>query len=228
VAARSFSTIATTIGQPIVSILEPICQPPFTAERVAACAQLSAEKTAKAEAERSGSLIGSVIQPLVSAVGSFLLPGSGLLTGVVSKVAAPPRLAPFVTSGIPLTTLQPGGTTMAFEDGDSSGFTLPTLGDINTILQGPLGRGLLDIGTTFARVILSHRIRSAFRYRRAQRRCQRLCVVGRSWRGRSRSGSQTSRQRSRALRLAGSQSRDRSSGRSSNALDRNSSLLAAF
>jgi len=40
---------------------------------------------------------------------------------------------------------------MAFEDGDSSGFTLPTFGDINTILQGPLGRGLLDIGTTFAK-----------------------------------------------------------------------------
>jgi len=135
-AARSFlTTIAPAIPR-IVSNLEPICQPPWTPDRVAACAALSQEKTAKAAAERAGSFVGTVLQPLVTSLGSALVPGSGLVSSVVTKLASQP-------------TISTGGRPMAFSDGDSGFFgSFPDFGQaVSGVLQGGLGQQLLGIGT---------------------------------------------------------------------------------
>lgn len=69
--------------------------------------------------------------------------GAGIATKVATKAT---ELQAPSTSSVPL---QPtGGRIMSFADGDSSGFQLPTFGDINQLLQGGLGQGLLQLGTT--------------------------------------------------------------------------------
>jgi len=64
-------------------------------------------------------------------IGGAIGAGIGGATKFVSEAASAP---------------QQGGR-MSFADGDSSGFQLPSFGDIGQVFQGELGRNLLNIGT---------------------------------------------------------------------------------
>jgi len=138
--------IASQIGQPIVEILEPICRPPFTPERMAACAKLSFDKTQAARAAEAGSFTGKFLQPLVQSVGSFLLPGSGVVTSTLTGVESASRTAETLRARQTVLNQFAGGP-MAFQDGDS-GFSFDNFfGGVGQALQGGLGQQLLGIGT---------------------------------------------------------------------------------
>jgi hypothetical protein len=91
---------------------------------------------------------------LVQGVSNFISPGSGVKNITEQGVRQELMNAPMVdnTYYAP-TSLKPiyiQEAPMSFADGDSSGFSLPTLSDINSILQGPIGQNLLNFGTQYA------------------------------------------------------------------------------
>jgi hypothetical protein len=92
------------------------------------------------------SLLGAIKDPLANYVkpeSSFGLSLSKLLTAGFSLLPGPAAKTFNLVSSL----APQGGGRMSFADGDSSGFTLPTFGDLGQLLQGQLGQNLLNIGT---------------------------------------------------------------------------------
>jgi hypothetical protein len=148
-AARSF----TSVFQPIVAqagikgfnqLILPECRLPLTDP--AACDAAIAAKTAADAAAKAGRF-GNVAIPIVQGLASFI-PGIGTATSIASKVVTSYANQPVRSNPYTLPTVNPGGRTMGFADGDSGFFgSFPSFGDITKIFQGGLGQNLLNIGT---------------------------------------------------------------------------------
>lgn len=146
--ARSFQTIVAQTGPALYEAVAPECQPPHTVERDAACAAYSYNKALLARQERADTFVGKYVQPFVQAVGSFLLPGSGIVSGVATAAqeaelaAQQQRAKQSVVQQLALRS-----TPMAFSDGDTGFGFSDFFSGLGKTLQGPLGQNLLGVGT---------------------------------------------------------------------------------
>jgi hypothetical protein len=110
-----------------------------------------------ADALARGSGFERIAQALAP-IGASFIPGGSTALQLSTSLTKSPVTIPTQQSLIQnLTTIAPligrstpayaGGRVMSFADGDSSGFSLPSLGDINDFLGGGFGQNLLNIGT---------------------------------------------------------------------------------
>jgi hypothetical protein len=149
-AARSF----TSVFQPIVAqagvegfnqLILPECRLPLTDP--AACDAAIAAKTAADAAAKAGRF-GTVAIPIVQGLASFI-PGIGTATSIASKVVTSYANQPVRSNPYTLPTVNPGGRTMGFADGDSGFFgSFPSFGDIGKVLQGPIGQNIFNLGSS--------------------------------------------------------------------------------
>jgi hypothetical protein len=111
-------------------------------------------------AQEVAQILGQAPDPLAAATRAGVFDKPSFINDVLPKLLLTTNtavagfgiggtLGPIISGGVNKLAgnFAQGGRPMSFADGDSSGFTLPTFGDLGQILQGQLGQNLLNVGT---------------------------------------------------------------------------------